>query len=62
MRWPSGAKVVAFLVNRPSWLAMPVSAVDVHAFARLKNGNTMIVESSVGRVIEVDQAGKLAHH
>ena len=35
--------------------------VDVHAFARLKNGNTMIVESSVGRVIEVDQAGKLAH-
>ena len=35
--------------------------VDVHAFARLKNGNTMIVESSVGRVIEVDEAGKLAH-
>lgn len=35
--------------------------VDVHAFTRLKNGNTMIVESSVGRVIEVDQAGKLAH-
>ncbi len=33
--------------------------VDVHAFARLKNGNTMIVESGVGRVIEVDQAGKL---
>ena len=28
--------------------------VDVHAFARMKNGNTMIVESGVGRVIEVD--------
>jgi hypothetical protein len=35
--------------------------VDVHAFARLKNGNTMIVESGVGRVIEVDSSGKLIH-
>ena len=35
--------------------------VDVHAFARMKNGNTMIVESRVGRVIEVDKAGKLVH-
>jgi len=35
--------------------------VDVHAFARLKNGNTMIVESGVGRVIEVDAKGKLQH-
>lgn len=35
--------------------------VDVHAFARLENGNTMIVESRVGRVIEVDQKGKLVH-
>jgi hypothetical protein len=35
--------------------------VDVHAFARLQNGNTMIVESGVGRVIEVDKKGKLAH-
>ncbi len=35
--------------------------VDVHAFARLKNGNTMIVESRVGRVIEVDKTGKLVH-
>ncbi|MBA21621.1 MAG: hypothetical protein CMJ97_09675, partial [Planctomycetes bacterium] len=33
--------------------------VDVHAFARLANGNTMIVESSVGRVIEVDKDRKL---
>ena len=35
--------------------------VDVHAFARLPNGNTRIVESKVGRVIEVDRAGKLVH-
>ena len=35
--------------------------VDVHAFARLKNGNTVIVESGVGRVIEVDIEGKLVH-
>jgi hypothetical protein len=35
--------------------------VDVHAFARLKNGSTMIVESGVGRVIEVDKKGKLVH-
>ena len=33
--------------------------VDVHAFARLANGNTMIVESGVGRVIEVDSDRKL---
>jgi len=35
--------------------------VDVHAFARLPNGNTLIVESGVGRIIEVDQQGKLVH-
>ncbi|MFP6874106.1 MAG: hypothetical protein VCA55_11420, partial [Verrucomicrobiales bacterium] len=35
--------------------------VDVHAFARLPNGNTAIVESSVGRIIEVDRQGKLVH-
>ena len=33
--------------------------VDVHAFARLKNGNTSIVESGVGRIIEVDKNGKI---
>ena len=32
--------------------------VHVHAFARLPNGNTRIVESGVGRVIEVDKKGK----
>ena len=35
--------------------------VDVHAFKRLKNGNTVIVESKVGRIIEVDKEGKLVH-
>jgi outer membrane protein assembly factor BamB len=35
--------------------------VDVHAFARLPNGNTRIVESRVGRVIEVDKDGELKH-
>ena len=35
--------------------------VDVHAFARLKNGNTVIVESGVGRVIEVNSKGTLIH-
>ena len=35
--------------------------VDVHAFKRLPNGNTVIVESGVGRIIEVDAQGKLVH-
>ena len=35
--------------------------VDVHAFARLKNGNTSIVESGVGRIIEVDKKGHIVH-
>ncbi|MFT5124699.1 MAG: outer membrane protein assembly factor BamB [Kiritimatiellia bacterium] len=33
--------------------------VDVHAFDRLPNGETMIVESNVGRIIYVDKDGKL---
>lgn len=33
--------------------------VDVHAFARLENGETVIVESGVGRIIHVDKNGKL---
>jgi outer membrane protein assembly factor BamB len=33
--------------------------VDVHAFARLSNGETVIVESSVGRIVHVDKNGKL---
>ena len=35
--------------------------VDVHAFARLKNGNTSIVESGVGRIIEVNKKGDIIH-
>jgi hypothetical protein len=34
-------------------------AVEVHALQRLADGNTMIVESGPGRIIEVDQTGKL---
>lgn len=33
--------------------------VDVHAFGRLDNGDTVIVESSVGRIIHVDKKGNL---
>lgn len=34
-------------------------AVEVHAFQRLENGNTMIAESGPARIIEVDPSGKL---
>src|SRR5690242_12534488 len=33
--------------------------VDVHAFRRLPGGLTMIAESGVGRIIEVDKHGKI---
>ena len=33
---------------------------NVHAFTRLKNGNTMIAESGKGRIIIVDKDGKIA--
>ncbi len=33
--------------------------VEVHAFQRLPSGLTMIAESGVGRIIEVDRAGKI---
>ena len=33
--------------------------LQVHSFQRLPDGNTMIAESGVGRIIEVDRAGKL---
>ena len=35
--------------------------IEVHAFQRLENGNTMIAESGVSRIIEVDPAGKIVH-
>lgn len=34
-------------------------AVEVHAFQRLPSGLTMIAESGVGRIIEVDKDGKI---
>ncbi|MEI6232475.1 MAG: arylsulfotransferase family protein [Planctomycetota bacterium] len=34
--------------------------VEVHAFQRLADGNTMIVESGPSRIIEVDKDGKIA--
>ena len=33
--------------------------VDVHAFARLPNGDTMLAESGVGRIIHVNRDGKI---
>jgi len=35
--------------------------VEVHAFQRLANGRTMIVESGPGRIIEVDRDGVVQH-
>eukprot|EP00913_Durusdinium_trenchii_P035332 g33062.t1 len=34
--------------------------IEVHAFQRLKNGTTMIVQSRPARILEVDKAGKIA--
>jgi len=35
--------------------------VEVHAFQRLENGLTMIAESGVARIIEVDKEGRIEH-
>ncbi len=35
--------------------------VEVHAFQRLANGTTMIVESGPARIIEVDRLGRIQH-
>ena len=35
--------------------------VEIHAFQRLENGNTMIVESGAARIVEVDKDGKVQH-
>ena len=35
--------------------------LEVHAFQRLPNGNTMIVENGIGRIIEINRAGKIVH-
>lgn len=33
--------------------------IEIHAFQRLPNGNTMIAESGISRIVEVDTNGKL---
>ena len=33
--------------------------LEVHAFQRLENGNTMLVENGIGRIIEINRAGKI---
>ncbi|MCA8986446.1 MAG: PQQ-binding-like beta-propeller repeat protein [Planctomycetaceae bacterium] len=35
--------------------------VEVHAFQRLSNGNTMVAESGTSRILEVDPQGKIVH-
>lgn len=50
--WQYDAATAAGNAGRP---------VEVHAFQRLENGHTMIAESGVPRVIEVDAAGKIVH-
>jgi len=35
--------------------------LEVHALQRLANGNTMIVENGIGRIIEVDADGEIQH-
>ncbi len=35
--------------------------LEVHAFQRLSDGNTMIVESGTSRILEIDAQGKLVH-
>ena len=35
--------------------------VEVHAFQRLANGNTMVVESGTSRILEVNADGKVTH-
>ena len=35
--------------------------IEIHAFQRLENGNTMVVESGRSRIIELNNAGELVH-
>lgn len=35
--------------------------IEVHAFQRLADGRTMLVENGIGRIIEIDRDGKIAH-
>ncbi len=54
--------------NKPVWQYDAATAggnagrtVEVHAFQRLDNGHTLIAESGIPRVIEVDASGKIVH-
>ena len=33
--------------------------LEIHAFQRLPNGNTMVIENGIGRIIEIDSRGKI---
>lgn len=35
--------------------------IEIHAFQRLQNGNTMVVESGRSRIVELDAANKIVH-
>jgi hypothetical protein len=35
--------------------------VEVHAFQRLADGNTMLVENGIGRILEINRDGKIVH-
>lgn len=35
--------------------------IEVHAFQRLPDGNTMVVENGIGRIIEIDREGRIQH-
>lgn len=35
--------------------------IEVHAFQRLADGRTMLVENGIGRIIEIDRDGKIVH-
>lgn len=35
--------------------------LEVHAFQRLENGDTLLAESGIGRIIEVNPAGEITH-
>ncbi len=35
--------------------------LEIHAFQRLKNGNTMVVESGTSRILELDSQRKIVH-
>lgn len=39
----------------------PTQRVEIHAFQRLDNGNTMIAESGAARIVEVTSGGKIVH-